>query len=228
VSARLVTFDGDDTLWEFGPVIEGALDGSLRALAVRFPDHGVTRDDLADDRLAVHASMPPGSDLRDYRRAAFQRRIDLLGGGPEMLADELCDHFLELRSTLIEPYPDTVPALERLAGRAQIGLISNGNADLALTSLVSHFAFRLHAFEHGAEKPDVELFDLALAHADVPAALAVHVGDSLECDVAGAQAAGWKAVWLNRIGAPNETGLRPDAEIASLAELDGALAVLVP
>ena len=56
----------------------------------------------------------------------------------------------------------------------------------------------------------------------------MHVGDSLECDVAGAQAAGFKAVWLNRAGAANATGLRPDAEIASLAELDTVLDALVP
>jgi putative hydrolase of the HAD superfamily len=62
----------------------------------------------------------------------------------------------------------------------------------------------------------------------VPVHAAVHVGDSLEHDVAGAQAAGWKAVWLNRDGVPNGTGLRPDAEIASLHELDTVVDALVP
>jgi HAD superfamily hydrolase (TIGR01549 family) len=228
VSALLVTFDGDDTLWPFGPTIDGALDDSLRSLDRYFPDHAVTVEHLYDDRVEVRRRLPEGSDLRDYRRAAFQHRVDLLGGGPDTLVDELCDRFIELRSTLIEPYPDAVPALDRLADRAVLGLISNGDADLDRTSLARHFAFRLHAWEHGPEKPGVELFELALERTGLSREVAVHVGDSLECDVAGAHAAGWKAVWLNRDGASNTTGLRPDAEIATLAELDTALAVLVP
>jgi FMN phosphatase YigB (HAD superfamily) len=228
LSARLVTFDGDDTLWAVEPPFEGALRAACSAFDEHFPDRPVTLDDLIEDRRAVHESMPAGSDLRAYRVAAFQRRIDLLGGGPDGLADELCDGFLHLRSSLIEPYADTLPALDRLAARAVVGLISNGNADVEKTPLAGRFAFRLHAFEHGPEKPDIEMFVVALARAGVSVHAAVHVGDSLECDVAGAQAAGFKAVWLNRRGAENGSGLRPDAEITSLAELDTVLDALVP
>jgi FMN hydrolase / 5-amino-6-(5-phospho-D-ribitylamino)uracil phosphatase len=228
VSARLVTFDGDDTLWAVEPPFAGALRASCAAFARHFPERPVTIEELNDDRRVVHASMPPGGDLRAYRVAAFQRRIDLLGGGPDGLADELCDAFLELRSSLIEPFPDTVPALERVASRAVVALISNGNADIEKSPLAGRFAFRLHAFEHGPEKPDIEMFVVALARAGVSVQAAVHVGDSLECDVAGAQAAGFKAVWLNREGVANTSGLEPDAEIASLAELDSVVDALVP
>jgi putative hydrolase of the HAD superfamily len=228
VSARLVTFDGDDPLWAVEPPFEGALLESCSAFARHFPDRPVTVEELIEDRRALHESMPPGSDLRAYRVAAFQRRIDLLGGGPDGLADELCDGFLHLRSTLIEPYADTIPTLDRLAPRAVIGLITNGNADVEKTPLAGRFAFRLHAFEHGPEKPDIEMFVIALARAGVSVRAAVHVGDSLECDVAGAQAAGFKAVWLNRRGAANTSGLQPDAEISSLLELDTVLDALVP
>ena len=84
-----------------------------------FPDRPVTVEELVEDRGRCTSRCRPGSDLRAYRVAAFQRRIDLLGGGPDGLADELCDDFLHLRSSLIEPYADTVPALDRLdvAGR---------------------------------------------------------------------------------------------------------------
>jgi FMN phosphatase YigB (HAD superfamily) len=228
LSARLVTFDGDDTLWAVEPPFEGALRATCSAFAEHFPERPVTLDDLIEDRRAVHESMPAGSDLRAYRVAAFQRRIELLGGGPDGLADELCDGFLHLRSSLIEPYSDTLPALDRLAARAVVGLISNGNADVEKTPLAGRFAFRLHAFEHGPEKPDIEMFLVALARAGVSVQAAVHVGDSLECDVAGAQAAGFRAVWLNRSGAENASGLLPDAEITSLAELDTVLDALVP
>ena len=51
----------------------------------------------------------------------------------------------------------------------------------------------------------------------------VRVGDSLENDVAGATGAGIRSVWLNRHGVANDTGIKPDHEIASLSELAGML-----
>jgi putative hydrolase of the HAD superfamily len=226
--ARLVTFDGDDTLWELAPVIERALLSSCALFGRHFPDTLVTPADLHGDRLAVHEELPDDSPMRAYRRAAYRRRVDLLGGGSEELVDELTEHFQLQRSALIEPYPDALGMLDRLAPHACLGLISNGNADVELTAFAGRFALRLHAHADGPLKPDRALFDLALARTGFAADAAVHVGDSLLHDVAGAQAAGWKAVWLNRDGSPNETGIAPDAEVATLDELDEVLERLLP
>ena len=74
--------------------------------------------------------------------------------------------------------------------------------------------------ELGVGKPDPRIFDRALAMLDVPPRQAVHVGDSLEADVAGARASGIGAVWVNRSGVPAPTGhTKPDHQIRSLAEL---------
>jgi len=55
----------------------------------------------------------------------------------------------------------------------------------------------------------------------------VMVGDSLTNDVAGAQAAGLRAVWLNPSQARREAGAAaPDAEIRRLADLPEALVKL--
>jgi FMN hydrolase / 5-amino-6-(5-phospho-D-ribitylamino)uracil phosphatase len=225
---RLVTFDGDDTLWELEPVVEAALLDACEAFAVAFPGAQVTREELLADRLAVQDALPRGSELRLYRRAAYRRRVDLLGGGPDSLVDELADRFHVLRSSLIEPYPDALGALDRLSASAQLGFITNGNADIEVTPFAGRFAFRLHALVHGPSKPDVALFVHALAQSGVPNHAAVHVGDSLECDVVGAQAAGFHAVWLNRDGKPNQSEIRPDAEITSLDELHAIVEALVP
>jgi HAD superfamily hydrolase (TIGR01509 family) len=225
---RLVTFDGDDTLWAIEPVMEAALRDACQAFAEAFPGARVTREELLADRLAVQEQLPPESDLRLYRRAAYRRRADLLGGAPDSVVDQLADRFHTLRSSLIEPYPDALGVLERLSASAQLGFITNGNADIEVTPFAGRFAFRLHAIVHGPSKPDVGLFAHALARSGVPAQDAVHVGDSLGCDVAGAQAAGFHAVWLNRDGLPNRTDVRPDAEIATLDELDAVVDALVP
>ena len=55
--------------------------------------------------------------------------------------------------------------------------------------------------ELGAGKPDAAVFDHALGLLGAEREDAVMVGDSLECDVAGARAAGLGAVWVNRFRA---------------------------
>ena len=84
----------------------------------------------------------------------------------------------------------------------------------------------------GVRKPDAFFFRAALLHngsGGVPLAAerAVMVGDSWPNDVAGAHAAGLRAVWFNPRRVPRPAGADPpDAEIARLADLPAALAAL--
>lgn len=69
-------------------------------------------------------------------------------------------------------------------------------------------------------KPDATIFELALDEMGVPPDRAVHVGDSLHSDVAGAQAVGIYAVWIHRDGRISDIGdAQPDCTIRSLIEL---------
>jgi len=84
----------------------------------------------------------------------------------------------------------------------------------------------------GARKPDAFFYRAALLRAGraglpLAPARAVMVGDSWPNDVAGAQAAGLRAVWLNPSQARRPDGAAaPDAEIRTLADLPEALAKL--
>jgi len=84
----------------------------------------------------------------------------------------------------------------------------------------------------GARKPDAFFYRAALlraGRAGLPLApgRAVMVGDSWPNDVAGARAAGLRAVWLNPAKARRPSGAAaPDAEIRKLADLPEALARL--
>jgi putative hydrolase of the HAD superfamily len=68
----------------------------------------------------------------------------------------------------------------------------------------------------GARKPSPAIFEHALALAGAAPGQAIHVGDSLEEDVAGARACGIAAVLLRRDGEPGPAGV---ATIASLTQL---------
>ena len=59
------------------------------------------------------------------------------------------------------------------------------------------FDVTIFSSEHGCIKPATRLFELALEGLGASPAKAVHVGDSLKRDVAGAKAAGCAAVLIN-------------------------------
>ena len=86
-----------------------------------------------------------------------------------------------------------------------------------------YFRFALCAEERGVGKPDPKPFQEALKRAGIAAEHAVHIGDHPSVDIAGAQAAGLRAIWFNPQGKPWETATTPDAEIRSLAELPALL-----
>jgi FMN phosphatase YigB (HAD superfamily) len=70
-------------------------------------------------------------------------------------------------------------------------------ADAGLAALVDG---ALSSAEVGRAKPDPLIFERALRLADVAPEDAIHVGDSLEHDVAGARAAGIRPVLVTRGG----------------------------
>jgi putative hydrolase of the HAD superfamily len=68
----------------------------------------------------------------------------------------------------------------------------------------------------GVRKPVVAIFEHALSLAGAHPDEAVHVGDSVQDDVAGARAAGIEAVLIRRDGGPGPPGVRTIASLATL------------
>lgn len=224
---RAVSFDADGTLWDFARAMRRSLAETLAELRRLRP--GAATAALSVERLiAVRDEVAErlyglGATMEEIRLAAFAATLERLGTPDPALAAHLTAFYLERRFAGIELYPDAAPALARLRGAYRLGLLSNGNTYPERCGLAGYFAFVAFAQDHGARKPAPAFYRAALRRAGVTPTTLVHVGDSLDGDVAGAQAAGIRAVWLNRHGRPNTTGVRPDAEIASLSELDRAL-----
>jgi putative hydrolase of the HAD superfamily len=137
----------------------------------------------------------------------------------------------ELERTLLDSlrfsaFPEVPAALERWRAGG-LALVVASNWDISLHDVLARTGLRerldgvVTSAEVGASKPDRRLFDAALTLAGVTAAQAVHVGDSLAQDVAGALGAGLRAVWVRR---GEEGGEAPGgvAVIRSLDELEPA------
>jgi HAD superfamily hydrolase (TIGR01549 family) len=121
-----------------------------------------------------------------------------------------------------------VEVLRALDARGlKLGVISNtlqpGKcADLALErrGLLHLLAARIYSSEVRTAKPHPAIFRAALDAIGVPAGRAVHVGDRLVADVAGAQSVGMKAVLIEVSRRPEEAfNIVPDARIRELPEL---------
>jgi putative hydrolase of the HAD superfamily len=118
-------------------------------------------------------------------------------------------------------YPEVPAALARLRERGvRLAVVSNWDVSLhdvlERTDLRRHVDAVVISAEEGVAKPDPAIFRIALERLDAEAAVTVHVGDSLEHDVAGARAAGLQAVLVARDGAAAPEGVRA---VSSLAEL---------
>ncbi|MBE4159302.1 HAD-IA family hydrolase [Vibrio parahaemolyticus] len=80
--------------------------------------------------------------------------------------------------------------------------------------------------EEPEEKPAASIFQKALNLVDVKAEEALHIGDSLAADIAGANNMGILSVWVNATGASNPTEITPNFEIRETVELKEILKTL--
>ena len=224
---RALSFDGDDTLWDFTSAMRQALSRVLSELQREFPGQAsssLTVEEMIGIRDGVAAEMSGAcTSLAEVRLLAFQRTLAGLGVSAPALARRLNERYRRYRFSAIALFPDVLPVLDSLPRHVRLGLLTNGNTGLDVVGLERRLSFAVYAEDFGVSKPDPRLFQIAAGEAGCLPAQLLHVGDSLTSDVAGAQAAGLPAVWLNRSGAANDTGLVPDFVIASLAELPGLL-----
>ncbi|MFE9654129.1 HAD family hydrolase [Micromonospora sp. NPDC006431] len=217
-----VVFDADETLIDLRPAVTGALVAVLEEMRRWTPAAaGVSLADLESDWGAVFGALS-AAPVQEIRRAALAR--SLARAGLDEHRDEFAALFFARRFALSRPFPDAVPALAALRPRHLLGLATNGNSRAERCGLAGQFTFELYAHENGLpKKPAPEFYAAVVTAAGLPPERIVYVGDSPEHDVVAAQRAGLRAVWLNRAGLPRPSGVTPDAEVATLADLPDLL-----
>ena len=224
-----ISFDGDMTLWDFHKVMRHSLKHALVELRRMAPTELASRltvDEMIGIRDQVAEELRGKVwNLSEIRRIAFERTLKRVGCRDSSLALDLNEVYRKHRFEDIELYPDVAPALDILSPHFKIGLLSNGNSYPEQCGLEGRFAFVVFSQDVRIEKPDPRIFQITARRAGCPLEQLLHVGDSLENDVAGARHAGAPAVWLNREGRRNDSGIQADYEITSLADLPPLLGV---
>jgi putative hydrolase of the HAD superfamily len=178
---------------------------------------------IAAEIAYYRAHLDEGRDATSLaalrRRCAEALRSALPGAGADLEVDPLVEALLAaLRFTA---FPDARPALETARRRGQ-RLVVVSNWDVSLIGVLRGLELEplldaiVTSAGTGARKPAPAIFEHALGLAGVAAADAIHVGDTLDEDVAGARAAGIEPVLIRRGDGQPVPGVRT---ISSLAEL---------
>jgi HAD superfamily hydrolase (TIGR01549 family) len=231
MTVRAVLFDLDDTLFDHRASARAALAAVHRLFAqsIEFAEferhHAHYLEEMHLEVLAGRAT------LDDARRERFRRVFAALGlrldpADVHRAAAAYRDGYAGTR----EAMDGAIDLLATLRPRAAIGIVTNNLLDEQRSKLLAcgltPYVDELIASEDlGVSKPDPEIFRVALRRLRVDAAEAVMVGDSWHNDIAGAAAAGIRAIWFNRDvleqpavppDIPSITVLAPAAAVAAL------------
>jgi putative hydrolase of the HAD superfamily len=186
---------------------EAAAGAALRAEIAFYRAH---HDEASDRAQLARLRRRAAAALRDALPPDVAARLPApLDGGPPHRDDdepELDPLTQALLAALrFRPFPEVAEVLRGVRERG-VRLVVVSNWDVSLHDVLREAGLAplldgvVTSAELGSAKPAPAIFARALALAGVAADQAVHVGDSVEHDVAGAQAAGIEPLLLVRSG----------------------------
>ncbi len=223
-----VTFDAGDTLLYCDP-------SPAEIYAEALSRHGrpVEPDEVGPAFRGAWAAMQRrttagadryGGDERAFWGEILRDVLDRLDHGApwQHLLDELYAAFA--RTEVWQLYDDSLPTLEALRGRGvRLAVVSNWDRRLGEIlhglGIEPYFDTVVVSAVEGVEKPDGRIFRTALGRLGVPAAAALHVGDSPREDYEGARAAGLDAALVDRERVFHGSGYRTIPTLCALLEL---------
>jgi putative hydrolase of the HAD superfamily len=203
-----VLFDLDGTLLDRRRSFEQFVRGQWKRL--------VDLLQTVDREQYVHTLIELDCDGYAPRKELFTgmlARFDL----PDGLSENLLSDYRTGFPAACLLFPDAARTLSSLrASGLKLGLITNGSVrmqsgKLECLALSPLFDTILISDGEGVSKPNPEIFRRALERLNTNAAQAVFVGDHPDVDVAGARAAGMRAIW------------RRDPSVSRIVDVDAVI-----
>ncbi|HGF5018567.1 HAD family hydrolase [Vibrio parahaemolyticus] len=184
------------------------LNAELPQLVALLPDENAFRCGLIQTILAengIHIDAEQAQQAQHYFDSARMGAFTFFPGVKEMLTD-LRKHY-------------------------KLVVITNGpifsqHPKLKATQMDEWVDHIIVGGEEPEEKPAASIFQKALNLVDIKPEEALHIGDSLAADIAGANNMGILSVWVNATGASNPTEITPNFEIRETVELKEILKTL--
>jgi 2-haloacid dehalogenase len=224
---KAIFFDADDTLFDYPRAERVALEACLSEFGVRVGVETVL-DSYRRHNLDVWRAFERGeTDQIRLRVERFRRLADEMDL-PDLPVERVSTFYLKALSGQPHLLPGALEAVEALAARYPLALVTNGIASVqrrrfAASPITRFFKSVVISEEVGIAKPDPRIFEPALREVGVAAADVLYVGDSVTSDMTAARNAGMDFVWLNPDGKPVPDGYAPVCVIRDIRELPGFL-----
>jgi putative hydrolase of the HAD superfamily len=175
---------------------------------------------------ALDGPLDPDDEV-GYLGAGFARlaaQYDRPDADPVALAEALV---AEIDTTAVDWLPGAEAALGAARSIGPVGVLTNGPADrqrakVEALGLDSRVEAVVYAGDLPRRKPHVDPFERILTDLGVEAERTLHVGNSLDYDVAGAHNAGLQSAWLRADG-EDPDDYRPEYVVDSLPEVEAIL-----
>lgn len=226
---KAVTFDVGGTL------AKGNLDRRLyESRATDYLRRSGFDRTLEDYRVAVRGALEElGRVRQDHLELKFEEFCSIILRNLSVApSKELIDG---IRSIYFECFPQTERAgsrrvLDGLSKEHDLAVVSNSMSLLPKrfleeNGLAEYFKLFVISCEVGYRKPHPRIFESALEGLGVEPGEAVHVGNLLDEDVAGAKGAGMYSVLISPRGL-GEAEVKPDLVVWSIGEVPSAIANL--
>ena len=207
-TAKGIFFDLGGTLTTANPSVAEQIVQTLADFGHPFPHHEVAN---ALDSRAPQFEDPSNSGwtLTHERSYAFWTHYyDSVLAELGISSAARRDIVLRIYGNLSQPqgyglYPDVIPVLERLAGEGYtLALISNweawGAELVEYLGISRYFPTQVLSGCVGVEKPDAQIFKMALEQADMAPERVLFIGDIVQLDIEPANAIGMRAVLIDR------------------------------
>ncbi|HEV2127592.1 MAG TPA: HAD family hydrolase [Thermomicrobiales bacterium] len=209
--ARALWLEGPDPAW-----CDDIGTSEVEGLRARFEGN--------DPRTVAMRAWGPG-----FRSESWKRALRRCGIDDDMLASELDARFEQERVSTNPFIPGVEETLDQLEERYRLAIVTNGLPDvqrekLVRTGLMDRFDVVVISGELGFGKPDRRMYDETVRQLRLIAGECVMVGDNFRRDVAGAQEAGIRGVWISCGKDLPDTDVTPFLVVESLAELPSKLA----
>jgi putative hydrolase of the HAD superfamily len=223
---RAVLFDIDDTIFDRNRAQHLALEIIVRKLPEVFKNLEKERIKAAfieSDLITTRDfdAGAPSEGLRDIRSRLFLRILEI----SEEYTHIITHMYVREYPAVNTPVPGVKDIVSKLGEKYEMGIVSNGFADVQYTKLDTiglrqKFTCIVLSEEIGIRKPNPKIFQHAVDVMKLKPEECMYVGNSYANDVIGATHAGMTTCWFNREQLEPATGdIRPDFVINDLTEL---------
>jgi putative hydrolase of the HAD superfamily len=225
-----IFFDLDHTLWDFET-------NSKKALTQIFEENQLTEKGVPSFEK-FHEKYVPINDRywaryhngivtkEQVRHGRFFDTLREFKISDSELAEKMAESYVTISPRMNALFPDAVDVLKYLQEKYKLHLITNGFAEVQWikiehSGLKPFFEHIIISEEVGTQKPNKEIFEIAMDRAATHAEECIMIGDNYSTDIVGAKNAGMDQVFFN----PNKNRKREPVtyEITTLIELKSIL-----